>query len=132
MPMDRSLYPNNWEQIAHEVKQQANWHCEECGKPCRKPGVKWVDFVGHLLTDNSGDWYDQTCDEVNGDLVEKPQRFTLTVAHLDHNPANCDRSNLKALCSVCHLRYDQEHHRKSRARTLKLKQEAAGQLTLLT
>lgn len=36
--------------------------------------------------------------------------IVLTVAHLDHDPRNCDPSNLKALCQRCHLRYDIEHH----------------------
>ena len=30
--------------------------------------------------------------------------YTLTVHHLDMNPANCDYSNLVALCQRCHLR----------------------------
>lgn len=131
MPMNRSLYPANWEAIAFEVKDRANWRCEECGKPCRRPGVKWDDFVGDLLTNDPGDWHEKTCDEVNGELVQKPQRFTLTTAHMDHNPENCTEGNLKALCSVCHLRYDKDLHRNNRAASKAKKLEATGQLTLL-
>ena len=30
----------------------------------------------------------------------------LTIAHLDHNPANSDPTNLRALCQACHFGYD--------------------------
>lgn len=77
MPVDWSRYPPDWPAIARAVKDAADWRCEACGLQCRRPGEP---FDTH--------------------------RRTLTVAHLDHNPANCDRDNLKALCAPCHLRYD--------------------------
>jgi hypothetical protein len=49
------------------------------------------------------------------------------VAHLDHSPKNCDRSNLRALCAPCHCRYDLSQM----ARKKRLKAERLGQLTLL-
>lgn len=87
MPMQRELYPHDWEQIALKCKEDANWKCEECGKQCRKPGEP---FVSH--------------------------KYTLTVSHQDHNPANCNAENLKALCAPCHLRYDAKHHAETRRR----------------
>jgi 5-methylcytosine-specific restriction endonuclease McrA len=42
----------------------------------------------------------KTIHPVTGALV------VLTIAHLDHNPENCDRDNLRALCQLCHNRYD--------------------------
>src|SRR5690606_29888023 len=77
MPMKRELYPANWDEIALAIKCAADWKCQECGKQCRRPGEP---FITH--------------------------RNTLTTAHLDHNPENCDSSNLRALCAPCHLRYD--------------------------
>lgn len=85
MPMKREQYPANWEEIAQAVKEDADWKCEECGKQCRRPGEP-------LDT----------------------HRRTLTVSHQDHNPANCDRANLRALCAPCHLRYDAQHHVRTR------------------
>lgn len=41
-------------------------------------------------------------------------RRTLTVAHLDHDPSNCRRDNLAALCAPCHPRYDAGHHAETR------------------
>ena len=85
MPMQRELYPDNWDEIALSVKTEADWKCEECGKQCRRPGEK-------LDT----------------------HRRTLTVAHLNHDPSDCRRENLKALCAPCHLRYDAKHHAETR------------------
>lgn len=137
MPMNRKLYPSEWKQIALGVKEKANWTCQECGRPCRKPGVEWHDFVAWLIEEVKESWYMQTYEEVHDDdtgewgSIEKPQRFTLTVAHLDHNPANCDPVNLKALCSGCHLRYDASLHSRNASATRYRKKEKEGQLTLL-
>ena len=43
-------------------------------------------------------------------------KVVLTVAHLDHNPTNCNDDNLKALCQKCHLSYDAKHHAETRNR----------------
>lgn len=133
MPMIRSLYPKNWNAIARAVKEESDWCCEECSKPCRRPGVVWMDFVLELLNSGGCDgWYFQTFDEVYDDetgewgAVERPQRFTLTVAHLDHIPSNCDRANLKALCAPCHCRYDL----KAMPQKKRLKAERQGQMTI--
>ena len=31
MPIDRSKYPADWEEIAQRVKEAAGWKCEKCG-----------------------------------------------------------------------------------------------------
>jgi len=126
MPMDRTLYPADWEAIAHQVKEEADWCCEGCGRCCRRKGeslwdfcqrMEGIDFNGEL------DWVNQTA---MGTITDKPQRWTLTVAHLDHNPANCNRSNLKALCAPCHCRYDLQQMSLKR----RLRRERLGQLRL--
>ena len=85
MPMDRARYPRDWKRISFEVKQEAGWCCEECGKKCYRPGEPCPD-----------------------------RRYVLTVAHLNHRPEDCRRENLRALCSQCHLRYDARHHAETR------------------
>ena len=104
MPMQRDLYPADWEDIAFNVKDSAGWRCEVCGKRCRASGEP---FDTH--------------------------KRTLTVAHLDHNPANCAPGNLKAMCAPCHLAYDAPHHAQSARATrdarmgqLRMELEAAG------
>lgn len=85
MPMQRELYPDNWEAIAAAVKEAAGWKCQKCGKQCRRPGEP---FDTH--------------------------RNTLTVAHMNHTPQDISPENLKALCAPCHLRYDAKHHVETR------------------
>lgn len=132
MPMNRALYPANWEAIALEIKTAANWTCTQCGRPCRRPGesvAKFVDrLAGSIHVGYLDELYEEVCDEETGGYAtaEKPQRFTLTVAHLDHIPENCDRSNLRALCAPCHCRYDLA----AMATKRRLKLERQGQLTL--
>lgn len=33
MPMKRELYPDNWEEIANQVKEEAGWKCQRCWAP---------------------------------------------------------------------------------------------------
>ncbi|NES01797.1 MAG: hypothetical protein F6K22_02520 [Okeania sp. SIO2F4] len=134
MPIDLSLYPKNWNQIANSIKNSANWTCEWCNKPCRPPGVSQKD-TEQWLKDNHPEWlphlYKIVEDYEQGIIkIAKPQRFTLTTAHLDHNPANCEADNLRALCSVCHLKLDRDDwNRTQKVRRMKL-WEKHGQLTL--
>lgn len=120
MPMQRHLYPQNWEAIAYQVKQEAEWRCEECGRECRRSGEPVTDFVERIQTARVSE-----CPVV-AEFLEKPTRFVLTVAHLDHRPENCNRSNLKALCAPCHCRYDLSQMARKKA----LKLEREGQLNL--
>jgi hypothetical protein len=112
MPMDRSLYPKNWEAIAYRIKDRANWCCQECRRQCKRPDQDWSEFL--------------SCGCVSGEMEAKPTRFILTVAHLNHIPSDCSDENLRALCTVCHLRYDARQMALKR----RLKRERLGQLTL--
>ena len=136
MTWDRSLYPANWEQIAHGVKQQANWHCEECGRPCRKPGeslramkerVNWNSVLEECWPSFELEWQKKEVFALYE--VFKPTRFVLTVAHLNHRPEDVRRENLKALCSVFHLAYDNTPS--ARFQKQQVKAERAGQMLLL-
>lgn len=134
MPMQRDLYPPYWEHLAYSIKAGKNWQCEECGRPCRRQGESFDQFEVRLaqIDPNGNTWaadlYESVFSEEDGFEADVPRwgRFTLTVAHLDHNPANCHHSNLKALCAPCHCRYDL----KAMATKRRLKAERAGQLTL--
>lgn len=77
---NRALYPPNWREISEEVRRRAGYCCQHCGARHR-----WF----HPIT---------------GSVV------FLQAAHMDHNPPNCDWSNLKALCQRCHLIYDARIH----------------------
>jgi hypothetical protein len=112
MPMDRKLYPKDWNAIAYRIKDAANWCCEECGRQCKRPDEDWSYFL------SSG------C--MSGEIDLKLGQFILTVAHLNHIPSDCRDENLRALCSGCHLRYD----RRQMALKQRLKRERLGQLSI--
>lgn len=115
MPMDRSRYPENWEEISLSVKQQANWICQHCKRPCKRPDERWDEFLGRIV--QLTQWAIDT---------DKLVRFVLTTAHLDQDPNNNDPSNLAALCSVCHLAHDRPFRQMNSQRKL----ERQGQLNL--
>ncbi len=118
--MDRTLCPKDWDAIALAIKTEVAWACESCGKLCTRPGETPSEFCDRIAINRLSE-----CPVVR-DYLTHPRRYQLGVAHLDHNPGNCDRSNLRAWCTSCHCRYD------LRAMALKrhLKAERAGQLTL--
>jgi hypothetical protein len=108
MPMIRARYPTNWQAIALPIKQQADWCCQECGRRCQRP--------------------EESLEQLRSRIGQaKPRQYLLTVAHLDQNPQNCDDDNLKALCTVCHLRHDRQFRAKQQA----LLREWFGQLNLM-
>lgn len=76
------------------------------------------------------DWADdlrewQEDDEFGAIEIPKLGRFTLTVAHPNHDPEN-PNAELRAWCAPCHCRYDL----KAMATKRRLKLERNGQLTL--
>jgi len=96
MPIDRSKYPANWDEIAVAIKDAAGWKCQYCSLQCRLPGEK---FDTH--------------------------RRTLTVAHINHVEMDCRPENLVALCPRCHLAYDQTRKVMQRLAKSRIKSVAA-------
>lgn len=121
MPMDRRLYPEDWDDIASGIKAEVNWCCEFCGRDCPRAGEKAEDFMARICTTDDL----ATCPLV-AEYRQAPRRFLLTVAHLNHLPADCSRANLKALCAPCHCRYDL----KQMGLKQLLKRERQGQLRI--
>ncbi|MEM8611176.1 MAG: hypothetical protein AAGF93_04080 [Cyanobacteria bacterium P01_H01_bin.105] len=124
MPMDRSLYPENWDELALAIKTEANWRCTECGRPCRHPGESPEDAIVRIERSNHPKVSELWDVVEDAEPVARLGRFKLTVAHLDHEPGNCDRNNLKSLCAPCHGTYDLKQMGRKRV----LKAERNGQL----
>ena len=99
MPMDRTLYPDDWDALARAIKEAAGWKCQACGKQCYRPGERVEDT-----------------------------RRVLTVAHVNHVESDCRPENLVAACSVCHLRYDAERRRWQRLAKRRIDSEARNVL----
>ncbi|MBW4465667.1 MAG: HNH endonuclease [Pegethrix bostrychoides GSE-TBD4-15B] len=128
MPMNRNLYPKNWGQIALDIKTAADWNCQQCGRPCRRPGEDDEELISRV---SGSEWEADLFEavdlpEMGLTLKRKLGRFLLTVSHLNHQPADCRPENLRASCTVCHCRYDLA----DMARKQRLKSERLGQLTL--
>ena len=97
-PELRALYPPNWPAISRRIRfERAGNRCEWCGA--------------------ANHWFHPE----TGSVV------VLTVAHLDHNPANNTDDNLAALCQACHNR-DGAPKRAANRKHNALRD--AGQLTL--
>jgi len=79
LPENRHLYPKNWKEISLSVRKNAGNKCEFCGAENHKLNPLTKSIV------------------------------VLTVAHLDHNPQNNKKENLKSACQRCHNIYDIEH-----------------------
>jgi hypothetical protein len=96
MPTEAHRYPSDWPQLSISIREAAGWACEDCGKLCRVPKEKLTDYI-------------ERTGYPKKDVLQHPQRYTLDGAHLDQNPGNSDRNNLKALCRVCHLNGDRKY-----------------------
>lgn len=80
MPLDSSLYPDNWKELALRVKELAGWQCQCCGKQCYCPGERPNNLV-------RSEW--------TADILQ--------VHHRNHDTTDNRLSNLLSVCAVCHL-----------------------------
>lgn len=95
MPIDKSKYPPDWDEISLKKRQGAGWKCEWCGA---------VHGERHPITGS---------------------RVILTVHHIGvakpdgtpgsrHDKLDCRDENLAALCQRCHWIADWDiHHEKA-------------------
>ena len=90
-PERASFYPKDWPQISRRVRfDRAGGRCEFVidGERCAAEHGKKHPITGSVVV--------------------------LTVAHLNHNEADCREENLLAGCQKCHLHYDRHHHASTR------------------
>jgi hypothetical protein len=81
-----SDYPDNWTQIATEIKQAAGYRCDRCGLKCLPPARSYRHLDRSLR-----------------------RRLSAQVHHVDRNPAHNERANLVCVCAGCHLRLHRHH-----------------------
>ena len=130
-PEIRWFYPIDWPLISQKIRfGRAGGRCEQCGKPhggvvCQLEDGRWWDEERKEWRDDQGDIAEWP------DTVEyaaaKQRKVSLSAAHLDHDPANSNEANLKALCQRCHLRHDRREHLRRRRITY-LMRRALGDL----
>lgn len=122
MPIDYKKYPPNWlKEIRPRIMLRANNTCECEGCDFKHLEEVWaVRYRGKTIG-----WF-RNFDEANSEpktieskmnkksgkveIVPNPKKvkIILTIAHLDHDETNHDVSDerLRAMCQLCHLRYD--------------------------
>lgn len=129
MPMDKNKYAQDWKAISAAVRQDAGNRCEFCGVE----NHYWIHR--HKYADEWVYHYDfGKLSAIDQRLYKSMILVVLTVAHLDHDTRNNDRSNLRALCQKCHLTYDAQHHAQNARKTRAEKKADAiaqtGQLSI--
>lgn len=129
----RPLYPPHWPAISHEVRfVRAGGRCEGCGRPhgawirCLPDG-RWFDAGQQIWRDHRG--RPRQAPDLLALIAVRVTRVVLAAAHLDHDPTNNRRRNLKSLCQRCHLIHDRPHHIAQRRITYR-RRYAAGDLFL--
>lgn len=121
-PENRDRYPANWKELRLQILKRARGCCEWCA----------VVNGSRVERDGNGAWRTGPGDDwsIPGRLPERwrldmpreyqptePRRLVrivLTIAHLDHVPEHCEPENLRALCQLCHNRYDAPHRARGR------------------
>jgi hypothetical protein len=84
-------YPANWNEISKDIR------FNRAGNKCEKCGIQNYIYINKYTR--------EICLRDESNAI----RVVLTVAHLDHQPENCDYSNLMAMCQKCHNIYDRKH-----------------------
>lgn len=106
-PENRKHYRGQtWKDVRKRVLDRAGNRCE--GSPVY-PDCRAKNYEAHPVTGS---------------------RVILTVAHMDHDPANNDMRNLRALCQRCHLKYDEKIHSERRRKTFEMKKGVSLPLDL--
>lgn len=118
-PENRHRYPPDWPDIRAAVLERAGHRCERCKAPDRQRIARGGgDDEGTYMLDTA-EVFDAETGERLGQIhmasyqVKRMTLVVLTVAHLDHQPENCQMANLRAWCQRCHLAHDREHHKRS-------------------
>lgn len=112
MPIDYTIYPNNWKEIRERILHRADHKCEFCGLLNYSSVLSVLYLNNRIWLNNLNDM--QTILNTQSMDTEiyntKVVKVVLTIAHLDHDPRNHNVTDdrLRALCQLCHLKYDKK------------------------
>lgn len=115
-PENRARYPKNWQEIREQILGRAGNCCEQCKVANGKRIARGAGPFADTFQDENADVFDAETGEhiarvrMSEYRVKNMVTIVLTIAHLDHQPENCDPDNLRALCQMHHLRHDAAHH----------------------
>ena len=116
MPIDYKRYPANWlSEIRPRILAWANNKCENDGCDFAHLEEVWAvkrkgRTTGWYRDFDIANQQPKSREMKNGKIIPNPKKVKviLTIAHLDHDETNVNVSDerLKAMCQLCHLRYD--------------------------
>lgn len=97
---DKDSYPDNWNEIRHEILCRDKYKCCICSIPHRS----------YALIQSPGQWISISKSEAShlSSRGLKVVRVFLQCSHINNIKSDCTPSNLRSLCPVCHLTIDQE------------------------
>lgn len=108
MPIDYNKYPKDWKEIRERILKRAKNKCECCGLENHSEVSSIKDYKNKTqwVIQDYGVWMRSGC--------PKRVKVVLTIAHLDHDETNHNVTDdrLKAMCQLCHLRYDSEEKKR--------------------
>lgn len=119
----KKRYPRNWRKISQRVRfDRAQGRCEWCAKPHGEtvlvgakgcwagPDDQWHDPFGRKIPGPmpwpNDVWWKHVIQHCGKPPQIRQSVVILQTAHLDHDPTNCDETNLAALCQFCHAEHD--------------------------
>lgn len=121
-PENKHRYPADWPQISRAAKERAAFRCQHPGCTASQYSVgRWIGgkWKAHAYYASTYGHARQMAAEYSfflfGDAPPPKGEpavivIVLTVAHLNHDPADCRPENLRALCQRHHLALDHQHH----------------------
>ena len=126
-PECRDLYPPDWPELSRTIRvERAEGRCECTGECGHDHGAEASDHqiafqAAWGMADPTAEPHERCMAHNTAEHPITGSIVVLTVAHLDHDPTNCNHKNLKAMCQRCHLAYDREHHRQTRRNRLAIR-----------
>lgn len=120
-PENKKLYPKDWPDIRKRILERAKNRCELCS--VENHAIGYRSDNGHFVPVDVAKYYE---DSMFYEEAIKAFKIVLTVAHLDHDPANNEPNNLMALCQRCHNRHDAKHRASNAVKTRKAKRAWKG------
>ena len=107
MPINYKKYPKDWKEIRERILKRAKNKCECCG-------LENHIVVSSYKKEGKTVWFEQDLTQWMRSNCPKRVKVVLTIAHLDHDEENHNvkDNRLKAMCQLCHLRYDSEEKKR--------------------
>lgn len=119
-----SIRSKEWQEIRRRIGERSGWKCEVCKAPHMEI-VARGRYCGRdaYLVLSTGEVFDAELGlkmgllKLSGFSAYRVLKIILTVAHLNHDPADNREENLRHLCQRHHLRHDAGYHAINAART---------------